>query len=86
MKASRPKVHLKDSDEPLLSFSGVTVRCGATLKHALPQFMVTEEADAMVKGMLIVGCCRACQRLDAPQGRVYIYGLSEGEEVREAGE
>lgn len=85
MKTPRPKIHLLDVSEPLLSYFGLVCRCGITLKNAQPKFMWTEDI-AKELNVPLPGVCRDCQHLRPADEdkRTYVYGLVEAQEEKDS--
>jgi hypothetical protein len=84
LRQARPKIHLLDTDEPLVGFFCLLVRCGAELRNAKPKFHITEDMRENFNMPLTV--CRDCLRLDPPMTdkRVYLYGLTEAQSAQDA--
>lgn len=82
MKPVRPKIHVIDLAEPLLCFSDLIPRCGVTVKHAEPVFMLAE--DEGIVFTFPMRTCMTCLRQE-PKGeskRQYVYGICEAESAR----
>jgi hypothetical protein len=82
MKSPRPKIHLLNVHESLLSFHELQMRCGVVLKNAIPKFMRSEDLRCEIT--LPIGICRKCldAQPEAMEGSYYEYGLVEGEEEK----
>jgi hypothetical protein len=79
MRPPRPRIHLLDTDEPLLAYHELIVRCGLVLKNAEPKFMWAEDVSEAFRVPL--GTCRSCMELPqtGENARHYCYGLVEGQ-------
>jgi hypothetical protein len=84
MKAKRPRRHILDCAEPLLSFHQLVMRCGVVLENAKPLFCRTEELKAEVA--LPFGLCTDCLRIvpEKSDKREYEYVLVEGQLSRDS--
>lgn len=80
MKPPKPRLHMLDLTEPLISYTNVNVRCGITLKHALPILSLREGEEVAV----LIPAYRECR--DCAVGRpenlpkYWRYWLIEGAE------
>lgn len=82
MKSPRPKIHLLDVDDPLLAYHQLVMRCGVTLRNAVPKFMAAEDMPIP----LPVGTCLRCLKNfpEAVDQRKYCYGLVEAQEEKDS--
>jgi hypothetical protein len=84
MKSPHPKIHLIDTDEPIIGWYRLIMRCGTELRNAKPKFQITEDLNEHFNMPLTV--CRECLQL-GPAGeakRHYLYGLVEGQAGQDA--
>lgn len=83
MKPPAPKVHLRDSEEPLKEGQDHIAICGERIPKAVYVFMWNEDSGfsfaEQVQRRLNV--CRKCRELEI--GKRYVYGLVSGQEREE---
>ena len=92
MKPRAPRIHLLDTELPLMNYVGIPVRCGMVLRNAEPKFMFEEEMGGEIWGGYPRQTCTSCRQSNIERfsrsGKRYLYGLVEGQEnkIAELGE
>jgi hypothetical protein len=75
MKTRAPRIHLLDTELPLMNYVGVAVRCGEVLPNAEPKFMLTEALFEDELPRFTMQVCKNCYVAAARWERRYLYGL-----------